>query len=112
MAKVGNGNGEMVALTAEAAGKTINGAQVTGTGDDLKLKIDYATKEAGAYPIVLVSYEIVCSRGNDSGKLALLKSFLKFAVSAGEQAALAGVGYGPLPDSIRTKVDAAVANLA
>ena len=68
MAKIGNGAGEFAALTGEAAGKTIAGAKITGPGDDLKLTIDYTTKEAGAYPIVLVTYEIVCSKGSAADK--------------------------------------------
>jgi phosphate transport system substrate-binding protein len=112
MAKVGNANGEFVELTGASAGKTINGAQMVGTGDDLKLKIDYATREAGAYPIVLVAYEIVCSKGNEPSKLPLLKGFLKFALSAEAQAGLSKIGYGPLPEPVRAKGDAAIGNLA
>jgi len=112
MAKIVNGNGEPTELTPEAAGKTIAGAQVTGTGDDLKMKIDYATKEAGAYPIVLVTYEIVCSKGNDAAKLPVLKGFLTYTSSADGQKALTDLGYAPLPETVRAKVAASVANLA
>jgi phosphate transport system substrate-binding protein len=111
-AKINNGAGEFTALTGEAAGKTIAGAKITGTGDDLKMTIDYSTKEAGAYPIVLVTYEIVCSKGNDAGKLALLKSFFKYTVSADGQAVLSKLGYAPLPESVRSKVETSVNNLA
>ncbi|HZD98864.1 MAG TPA: phosphate ABC transporter substrate-binding protein PstS, partial [Micromonosporaceae bacterium] len=62
MAKIFNGNGEWSTLTADSAGKTIAGAQVVGTGNDLQMKIDYTTKTPGAYPIVLVTYEIVCDK--------------------------------------------------
>ena len=65
MAKIDTGAGP-VELTAESAGKTIATAKQAGTGNDLALKIDYATKEAGAYPIVLVTYEIVCSKYPDA----------------------------------------------
>ena len=68
MAKIKNGAGEFAELTGESAGKTIAGAKVTGTGNDLKLTIDYATNEAGAYPIVLVTYEIACSKGSAEGR--------------------------------------------
>jgi len=112
MAKVGNGAGEFTALTGESAGKTIAGAQVTGSGNDLKLKIDYNTKEAGAYPIVLVTYEIVCEKGAPADKLPLLKSFLKYTISTTGQSSLTNIGYAPLPDSLRSKVEAAVNSLA
>jgi phosphate transport system substrate-binding protein len=112
MAKIYNGAGEYTALTGQSAGKTIAGAKVTGTGDDLALTIDYTTKEAGAYPIVLVTYEIVCSKGTDAAKLPLLKSFLGYTVSAEGQALLDKLGYAPLPEAVRAKVEASIKNLA
>ncbi|MEV8513336.1 phosphate ABC transporter substrate-binding protein PstS [Dactylosporangium sp. NPDC051484] len=111
-AKIFNGAGEYTALTAEAAGKTVAGAKVTGTGDDLKLSIDYATKEAGAYPIVLVTYEIVCSKGTAADKLPLLKGFLGYTVSTAGQASLEKLGYAPLPETVRAKVESSIKNLA
>ncbi|MEU4641250.1 phosphate ABC transporter substrate-binding protein PstS [Micromonospora sp. NPDC023814] len=111
-AKVGNGAGEFAELTAESAGKTVAGAEVVGQGDDLKMKIDYNTKEAGAYPIVLVTYEIVCTKGLAADKLPLVKGFLGHAASTAGQADLTELGYAPLPESVRTKVEAAVKNLA
>lgn len=75
------------------------------------MSIDYSTKEAGAYPIVLVTYEIVCSKGLAADKLPLVKGLLGHAASAEGQADLVELGYAPLPDSVRTKVEAAVKNL-
>ncbi|GAB3156980.1 phosphate ABC transporter substrate-binding protein PstS [Micromonospora sonneratiae] len=111
-AKIGNGAGEFAALTAESAGKAVAGAKLTGEGDDLKMSIDYNTKEAGAYPIVLVTYEIVCSKGVPADKLPLLKGFLTHAASSAGQAELTELGYAPLPESVRTKVEAAVKNIS
>ncbi|MEV0152749.1 phosphate ABC transporter substrate-binding protein PstS [Micromonospora sp. NPDC050686] len=111
-AKIGNGNGEFAELTAESAGKTIASAEVEGQGDDLKMKIDYNTKEAGAYPIVLVTYEIVCDKGLAADKLPLVKGLLGHAASSQGQSELTELGYAPLPDSVRTKVEAAVKNLS
>jgi phosphate transport system substrate-binding protein len=109
-AKIKNGAGEYTELTGESAGKTIAGAKVAGTGSDLKLDIDYSTTEAGAYPIVLVTYEIACSKG--SPKAASIKAFLTYTASTGGQSALAELGYAPLPDSLRTKVEASVAAIS
>ncbi len=108
IAKIGNGAGEFAELTADTAGKAIAGAEVTGSGNDLKLKIDYNTKTAGAYPIVLVTYEIVCSNGLADDKLPLVKSFLSYAASADGQADLTDLGYAPLPETVRAKVATAV----
>ncbi|MFI5932593.1 phosphate ABC transporter substrate-binding protein PstS [Actinoplanes sp. NPDC051494] len=109
-AKVKNGAGEFTELTGESAGKTIAGAKIEGTGDDLKLAIDYNTTEAGAYPIVLVTYEIACSKG--SPKAAAIKGFLTYTASTGGQSALAELGYAPLPESVRSKVEASVAKIS
>jgi phosphate transport system substrate-binding protein len=111
-AKIYNGAGEYVTLSDTAAGKAIAGAQVTGTGDDLTLKIDYATKEAGSYPIVLVTYEIVCNKGNPADKVALLKAFLSYTASKDGQAKLSQIGYAPLPDTLQTKVVTSINNIA
>jgi len=109
-AKVKNGAGEFTELTGESAGKTVAGAKVEGTNGDLKLAIDYNTTEAGAYPIVLVTYEIACSKG--SPKAAAIKGFLTYTSSTGGQSALAELGYAPLPESVRSQVAASVATIS
>ncbi|MGA8979189.1 MAG: phosphate ABC transporter substrate-binding protein PstS, partial [Pedococcus sp.] len=77
-------------------------------GNDLRLKLDYATQEAGAYPINLVTYEIVCSKSKDAAKGALTQAFLKHFASEQTQASFEEIGYAPLPDEVRAKVDAAI----
>ncbi|MEU2614419.1 phosphate ABC transporter substrate-binding protein PstS [Micromonospora sp. NPDC007271] len=111
-AKVKNGAGEFTELTAESAGKTIAGAKFEGQGNDLKMSIDYNTTEAGAYPIVLATYEIVCSKGIAADKLPLVKGLLGHAASAEGQQDLVELGYAPLPETVRAKVEAAVKSLA
>jgi phosphate transport system substrate-binding protein len=110
-AKIDNGGGA-VELTPEAVGKAVAAATVTGTGDDLALKLDYATTAAGAYPILLVTYEITCTTGLDSDQAALTKSFLSYTVSDEGQAKLTELGYAPLPDEIQSKVQAVVAKIS
>jgi len=112
MAKIFNGAGEWSTLTADSAGKTIAGAQVVGTGNDLQMKIDYATNAPGAYPIVLVTYEIVCDKGNPSGSLNLLKSFLGYTSSTAGQQTLTTVGSAPLPETVRSKVAQVVSSMS
>ena len=107
MAAIDTGSGP-VELSAESAGKTVATAEQTGTGNDLALKIDYATKEAGAYPIVLVTYEIVCSKYADPETGKKVKSFLKSFASDEVQGSLTSQGYAPLPAEVATKVEAAI----
>ena len=110
MAKIDNGGGA-VELNADTAGKAVSAAQVTGTGDDLTLKLDYATKVAGAYPLILVTYEIVCEKYSDSKIGSLVKSFLTYTAGTGQDG-LKDLGYAPLPSDIDTKVKASVAKIS
>ncbi len=107
IAQIDNGAGP-VELTGQTVGKAIATAEADGKGNDLRLKLDYATKEPGAYPINLVTYEIVCSKSKDATTAALTKAFLKHFASEETQASLEEIGYAPLPDEVRTKVDAAI----
>ncbi len=111
VAQVDAGGGP-VELTPESASKALAAAKVKGTGNDLALSIDYATKAPGAYPIILVTYEIVCSKGLPAEKTALVKSFLSYFVSTEGQSAVTELKYAPLPEELRTKVDAAVQAIA
>jgi len=110
IAKVDTGNGTPVELTAESAGKAVDAATVVGTGMDVALKLDYATTEEGAYPIILVTYHIVCS-ANNGEKLPLIKAFLGYVATEGQDA-LAGVGAAPLPTAIQQKVVASIQALS
>jgi phosphate transport system substrate-binding protein len=107
IAKIDNGGGA-VELTGETAGAAVTAATVAGTGNDLKLKLDYTTKTAGTYPIVLVTYEIVCSKGLDAAKTTELKAFLNHFASAETQKSLEEIGYAPLPTEIQSKVVTAI----
>jgi phosphate transport system substrate-binding protein len=112
MAKVDNGGGA-VALTAETAGAAVAAATVASNGgDDLTLKLDYATKAPGAYPIILVTYEIVCTRYKDPAIGKRVKAFLTYTSSAEGQGLLTSVGSAPLPSSVLTKVQAVVAKIS
>ncbi|HWC22254.1 MAG TPA: phosphate ABC transporter substrate-binding protein PstS [Flexivirga sp.] len=93
-----------VPLTADSAGKAVEAAKVIGKGKDLSLKLDYKTKAKGAYPIVLVTYEVVCSKYADATKAKNVKSFLSYMASPDFQKQLTGVGAAPLPAPIQTKV--------
>ncbi|NKZ02428.1 phosphate ABC transporter substrate-binding protein PstS [Actinomadura latina] len=111
-AQVKNGAGEYTRLSPETASKAVAGAKVVGTGNDVALKIDYATKEPGAYPIVLVTYEIACEKGLPAEQAGFVKSFLTYTSSADGQKILTEQGYAPLPQSVLTKVQASVKALS
>ncbi len=107
-AKVSNAAGKFVELTAQNTTNFIGKATVGGSGNDIQLQFDYTNADADAYPNVLVTYEIVCSAGNDASKLPALKAFLNYAASSTGQNAIASQGYVPLPENVRTKVVTAI----
>jgi phosphate transport system substrate-binding protein len=110
-AKINNGGGP-VTLTAQTAGNAVSSATIASQGgQDLTLKIDYTTKDPNAYPIILVTYEIVCSKYSDATTGTNVKNFLGYT-SNGGQASLPDLGYAPLPTSILPKVQAAVASIS
>ena len=110
VASIDNGAGA-VQLSKDTASAGVSSAKVTGTGGDLSLKLDYATKTAGAYPIILVTYEIACSKYSDSAKGNRVKSFLTYTATGG-QAALASLGYAPLPSALQAQVQQSVAGIS
>ncbi|MFI5766651.1 phosphate ABC transporter substrate-binding protein PstS [Streptomyces sp. NPDC051563] len=108
---VATGASTPVKATGENASKAIAAAKISGTGDDLALKLDYATKAEGAYPIVLVTYEVVCDKGNKAETLPAVKSFLNYTASDAGQKILLDNGYAPIPAEINAKVREVIAKL-
>jgi phosphate transport system substrate-binding protein len=111
IAQIDNGSGA-VELNAGSVGKAVAAATPAGQGNDLQLKLDYATKEAGAYPIILVTYEIVCSKGLDANLTKGVKAFLTHFASVDVQKSLVDIGYAPLPAAVQANVAKAIAAIA
>lgn len=104
---------EGVALTAETGGKTIESAKLKNGDDNHNMVIDtdsfYKPTVAGAYPIVLATYSIVCSKYADSSTAQGVKTFLSVASSPQNQGAdLENAGYIPLPADFQTKLTASI----
>ncbi|MDT5242146.1 MAG: phosphate transport system substrate-binding protein, partial [Mycobacterium sp.] len=104
MAQIDSGAGA-VELTDETTGKAVDTAKVKGEGNDLILDLNalYASKEAGSYPLMLATYEIVCSKGYDADTAAAVKSFLTVSANEG-QANLSAAGYVPLPAAFKERL--------
>ncbi len=75
VAKIDNGSGA-VELTGESAGKTVATRDPGRPGQRPRAEDRLRDEGVGRVPDRLVTYEIVCSKGLDSEKTALLKSFL------------------------------------
>jgi phosphate transport system substrate-binding protein len=110
---VNSGGGEAVELNTASAGKAIDGVKVKGEGNDLVLDLNsiYATKTAGAYPLVLATYEVVCSKYTDADTGKAVKAFLTVAVTDGQKG-LEDAGYVPLPTAFQDKLLTAVKAIA
>jgi phosphate transport system substrate-binding protein len=108
MAQIDNGSGA-VELTDASAGKAIEGAVFAGEGNDLvlDLKSIYGTTAPGAYPLVLATYQVVCSKGYPAETAAAVKSFMSVSADYG-QAGLSAAGFIPLPDAFRQRLSTAV----
>jgi phosphate transport system substrate-binding protein len=100
-AEIDSGAGA-VALTDDSTKAAVAAAKFKAEGMDLTLDLNalYASKEAGSYPLMLATYEIVCSKGYDADTAAAVKSFMTVSANQG-QANLSAAGYVPLPDSFK-----------
>ena len=103
-AQIDSGAGA-VALTDDSTKQAVAAAKFKAEGMDLTLDLNalYASKEAGSYPLMLATYEIVCSKGYDADTAAAVKSFLTVSANQG-QANLSAAGYVPLPDSFKERL--------
>ncbi|MBC2875030.1 MULTISPECIES: phosphate ABC transporter substrate-binding protein PstS [Streptomyces] len=110
--KLNTGASAPVEASPDNASKAIAEAKITGTGKDLALKLNYTTKAEGAYPLTLVTYEIVGDKGNKAETLPAAKSFLTYIASEDGQSVLKQLGYAPLPAEIAKKVRENVASLS
>ena len=107
--KVGSAFVEPTAATAAKAAELSTPTAGRPAGD---LSIDVArdTTDAGAYPVILISYQIVCQQYAKAGEGALVKAFETYVTSSeGQDAAAKAAGSAPLTDALRTKVTASIA---
>lgn len=102
-ATVGTTGGEFAAPVDHAVALTVATARVTG---DLRLEIDHAAATGGAYPIVQVTYELLCRPAIPQ----TARSFLAYAASDAGQRAVERAGHAPLPASLRSRVAQALAS--
>ncbi|WP_030972097.1 phosphate ABC transporter substrate-binding protein PstS [Streptomyces sp. NRRL S-1824] len=109
---INTGGSTPVKASSENASKAIAAAKIAGTGKDLALDLDYTTKAEGAYPIVLVTYEVVCDTGNKAETLSTVKSFLNYTAGDEGQKLLTDAGYAPIPTEINAKVRETIASLS
>ncbi len=107
-AQIDTGDGP-VALTSDTAHTAMDAVEFAADGNDLVLDMNpiYATRRPGAYPLVLTTYQVVCSKGYTPETFRAIKSFLSVAVNNGQND-LSSAGYVPLPDKVKERVVIAI----
>ena len=102
-----------VAISTDSVGKALARATFAAPGNDLVLDSVSLHKpsDAGAYPVVLATYEIVCSKYPDPQIGAAVKAFLRAALDAGQDG-LDQYGAVPLPEPVKSRLLGAVRDVS
>jgi phosphate transport system substrate-binding protein len=80
---------------------------------DIVIKLDRETTEAGAYPMVLVSYLVACQAYETQEEVDVIQAFLTYVASAeGQAASETAAGSAPISDALRTDVQASIDAIA
>lgn len=97
--------------TAEGAAKTLEVSQIKEGRDktDMAFDIDRKTTKEGAYPVILVSYQVACQKYENASEGQLVKAWLNYVVSpAGQRIAQKSAGNAPLSEETAKQAMAAI----
>ncbi|WP_058234569.1 phosphate ABC transporter substrate-binding protein PstS [Devriesea agamarum] len=109
--KVGD---KYVGYTPEEAAKAVEiSPRAQGRSDhDIVVELDRTTKEAGTYPLVLVSYLAVCDTYQNQQEADLVKAYADYIVSTdGQQAAHQAAGSAPLTTKLSDEAKKAISSI-
>jgi phosphate transport system substrate-binding protein len=98
-----------VQYTAAAAAAVVDGSPLVEGRDasDLAIKLNRTTTEPTEYPLVLVSYAVVCTEYADAAQGELVKGYVSYMASAeGQAEAEKSAGAAPLSAELQEKVAA------
>lgn len=106
---VTSAGGGPVELSVDSVGASIAGVTIKGQGNDLVLDTSsfYKPSVQGAYPIVLATYSVVCSKYPDAEVAPAVKAFLTVALGEGQEG-LTDNGYIPVPEAFKGKLIKAI----
>ncbi len=107
-AQIDTGSGG-VPLNEDTARNAVNLAHFVAGGNDLVLDLNaiYGSQDPSVYPLVMATYELVCSAGYDQDTVAAIKSFLSVATNNG-QTDVSSAGDVPLPDKVKGRLVSAI----
>ncbi|WP_136611792.1 phosphate ABC transporter substrate-binding protein PstS [Sinomonas albida] len=100
-----------VALSAGGAAKAVELSKPADgrATNDLALNLNRTPTDSSAYPIVLVSYHVVCAAYKDQATVDLVKAWENYVVSdAGQQAAASAAKSAPISSSLAAKAKTAI----
>ena len=100
--------GQWVTVSPEGAALAVDASpRVEGRHEfDLAIALDRTTEAPGAYPLLLVSYVVVCLQYSSAANAQFAREFIGFIVSPGGQALAAQVaGSAPLPTNLTRQID-------
>jgi phosphate transport system substrate-binding protein len=103
---------EYVAYSPEGAAAVVDASPLESdrAEGDLAVALDRTTTEAGAYPLVLISYLVGCESYVDAEQGALVKAYFSYMASEeGQTVAAEAAGSAPISADLRTQVEAAIA---
>ncbi|MGN6271991.1 MAG: phosphate ABC transporter substrate-binding protein PstS [Protaetiibacter sp.] len=107
--KVGD---QFVGYTPEAAAAVVSDSPLVEgrEANDFAFKLDRKTTDPSHYPLVLVSYSIVCTEYADAAKGEFVKAYIGYVTSAeGQKVAAEAAGAAPLSADLSKKVADAIA---
>lgn len=104
-------DGTFVTLSPETAAAAADTAEpMSGReSNDIAVEVNRIPETNNSYPLVMISYSIVCSTYSDPAQAALVKAFIGYQVSEeGQNTAAQNAGSAPLSGDMRSKVQAAL----
>lgn len=111
VARLDTGKGP-VAISPDSIAKVIDASKITKNGLDITVDVAYGLRAAGAYPALMVTYLITCSKGLPADQAALVKSFIGYTSSDDGQGLLTKAGYISIPQKLRAQVQNSAAQLS
>ncbi|NYI40531.1 phosphate ABC transporter substrate-binding protein PstS [Demequina lutea] len=103
------------APSAKGAAIALSSSKPAGQNgpNDLAYNLDRTTTAAGAYPVMLSSYVIVCQKYSDKTVAANVTGFLEYVASAdGQAAAAATAGSAPISADLSAKIETILKGIA
>ena len=102
-----------VELTDEAVAAALDSMEFTTEGHNMAVDAEalFSSDAEGAYPLVLTTYEIVCSKGYDDQTRDLVKN-LMYTILDNQGDDLANSGYIPVEGEFKSKLEKAVEALS